>query len=255
MMTDIAFETYTNLWNACMEYVDRTRANTLRLLDRCVDEDFPNVLKRNATDATCRRWKSGEITRDRAVEITARRVDFLHRKTVDDFEAKLSRIALTPPPDMIEVQVEYRRSQMYGLNPHATVWAMKSNGASIASSATASGGNYDKLSAAVTYAMNANDSCLRVLYDAFENSLAAGVPLPVENWHTRFYTVVNDPATTFGGKPFSPLPAFNTDGAGMSSIRSLFDGVLGFDFEELMYGGGFDMFRLTRRSVETIPAD
>ena len=132
--------------------------------------------------------------------------------------AKVAAAEAAAVAPSVDVSVEFYRSKIWGWNPHATVraWATVTEDG-------ASGCGYDKESAAIAGAMNANPEIMRILYDHAET----GEPFP--------YSV-----HTFAG-----LPSFD-GGCGVSCFRSVFD-ACGYEWRQVASGKSFNAYTLTRR--------
>lgn len=121
-----------------------------------------------------------------------------------------------------DVSVEFYRSKTWGYVPRADVrgWAEHT-------SDSASGCGYDKESAAIAGAMNANPEIMRILYDHAEK----GQPFP--------YSV-----HTFAG-----VPSFD-GGCGVSCFRDVFD-ACGYEWRQVASGRTYNAYTLTRKEEAT----
>lgn len=86
-------------------------------------------------------------------------------KQVSDFNEKADKIAQAKDLKELYINVEWARSRVWGMNPHAEIWG---NGYFTGS---ASGCGYDKLSSAVAEALNKNYSALKLIYNLYEKEL------------------------------------------------------------------------------------
>lgn len=87
-------------------------------------------------------------------------------KRILEFFAKCDQIANTEPCQNISISVSWSKNRTWGYNPTAEIRA----GGQF-TTGTASGCGYDKLSSAVSYALNKNNSILNRLYNAYEKAL------------------------------------------------------------------------------------
>lgn len=128
-------------------------------------------------------------------------------------------------PENVNISVELTRSRVWGWNPHATVraWATVTEDG-------ASGCGYDKESAAIAGAMNANPEIMRILYDHAE----AGESFP--------YSV-----HTFAG-----LPSFD-GGCGVSCFRSVFE-ACGYEWRQVASGRTFNAYTLHKKALGELEA-
>lgn len=120
----------------------------------------------------------------------------------------------------VDISVEFHRSRTWGRNPRATVRAWTT-----VTEDGASGCGYDKESAAIAGAMNANPEIMRILYDHAET----GEPFP--------YSV-----HTFAG-----LPSFD-GGCGVSCFRSVFE-ACGYEWRQVASGHTFNAYTLRKKGT------
>lgn len=141
-----------------------------------------------------------------------------HKNVMD----KLASAESAVNPNTIEVSVEWRKSRTYGYIPTATVRA-----GGITTTAKAGGCGYDKESAAIAYAMNANASVLRVWYDHAERG-------------GKFEYSVNDASKGY-------LPCMD-GGCGMSALQAVFN-ALGYDMTS-HHRKMYDWYMFTKRDKD-----
>ena len=136
--------------------------------ENCQESD--EGLRRYSTDLRFNQYKEGTITREQAVDYAIKRQE---KKAAADLENKLARldtIAAAPDITNINIFVDWKKSSVWGYNPHAEVY----DNTGRATYGTASGCGYDKRSAAVASAFNANNSILKILCNIKEAALMAG---------------------------------------------------------------------------------
>lgn len=143
----------------CLTWNDRERENC----------DPDRGLKQYSTDSAWAKYQDGRITRWQAVELAVTRAKRSNAKYAQKRLDSLQAAEETPRAQEIRINVEWKKSSMWGYNPTATVSAGKSNGAG-----KASGCGYDKGSAAISNALMECPSVLRVLFDYTERQLANG---------------------------------------------------------------------------------
>lgn len=145
-----------------------------------------------------------------------------HRENESDRQKylhKIERAANAPELRELTVCVEWAKNRTWGANPTATVTANDSY--HYETTGHASGCGYDKESAAIASAMNANAAILRILYTHAEKG-------------GKFaYSVY-----TFAG-----LPYFD-GGCGVSCFRNVFAGC-GYEWRDLVHRKTFDSYMLT----------
>lgn len=87
----------------------------------------------------------------------------------------------------ISINIEYKRSRMWGWNPTATVTASLAGVRTDTTTGTASGCGYDKLSAAVCYAFSENPLLQTLLmWDGWQTDTEAYGPHVVQNQEWSF---------------------------------------------------------------------
>lgn len=132
---------------------------------------------------------------------------------------KLERAANAPELQDLTVCVEWAKSRTWGANPTATVTVNDSH--HYETTGHASGCGYDKESAAIASAMNANAAVLRILYTHAEKG-------------GKFaYSVY-----TFAGLPYF------AGGCGVSCFRNVFEGC-GYEWRDLVHRKTFDSYMMT----------
>ena len=131
---------------------------------------------------------------------------------------KLAEVEAAEMPDTINISVEWHRSAVWGYNPLATVKA----GNSI-TYGKASGCGYDKESAAVASALNANPEALKIIYKYVDE----GGTFP------------------YGARVWAGLPSFN-GGCGVGCFRSIFE-ACGYEWRQVASGKLFNCYTIERR--------
>ena len=123
--------------------------------------------------STARRWEQytdGSITREKAVELAKRRATAEIEKSRAAKYARIEAAAAARPISDASITVDWVKSRTWGANPTARMVEI-GNGVQ---TGHASGCGYDKESAAIAEAMNANPAALRVLYELAEAALTRG---------------------------------------------------------------------------------
>jgi hypothetical protein len=138
---------------------------------------------------------------------------------------KLLRAQESGMPETVTITVEYKRSASWcNYTPHATVEALTKT-RRYESKASASGAGYDKTSAAIAHACNANSAVMAILYAHAE----AGKAFP--------YAV----------HAFAGVPSF-VGGCGVSCFYAVFD-ACGYTFKQIANGKTFDVFTITKKEA------
>ena len=133
---------------------------------------------------------------------------------------KLADVEAAELPQVINISVEWHRSAVWGYNPAVTVKA----GNSI-TYGKASGCGYDKRSAAVAEALNANPEALKIIYKYVDD----GGVLP------------------YGARVWAGLPKF-TGGCGVGCYQSIFR-ACGYEWRQVASGDLFDCYTVERRDA------
>ena len=176
-----------------------------------------NGLERYSTGTRWSQYKNGTISRAEAVNYAIARYNRQSSKETAKKLAQLDRIQNAPDLTWCSVSVEFRRSSVWGYNPHVE---SRSNGGY--TTGTASGCGYDKESAAIATAWNQNDSLLKVLCTMKEKALRAGIS--------------DSSATACTGRNNTPVIGY---GAGYSAIPYFEGGVGTSEFLHIMEKAGF----------------
>lgn len=180
-----------------------------------------NGIERYSTDTRWSQYKNGTISRAEAVNYAIARYNRQSSKETAKKLAQLDRIQSAPNLTWCNVSVEFRRSSVYGYNPHVE---SRSNGGF--TTGTASGCGYDKESAAIAEAWNQNDSLLKVLCTMKEQSLRAGIS--------------DSSAAACTGRSNAQVIGY---GAGYSAIPYFDGGVGTSEFLHIMEKAGFTVSR------------
>lgn len=133
---------------------------------------------------------------------------------------KLEEVEAAELPQVINITVEWHRSAMWGYNPSATVAAdyCRTYG-------KASGCGYDKESAAVSEALNANPEVMKIIYKYVDE----GGTLP------------------YGARVWAGLPSF-ASGCGVGCYSSIFE-ACGYEWRTVAIGKMFNCYIIERRDA------
>ena len=163
---------YENLKKAVRaEYEKRIRENS----DRILAVDSRNGATREAlrtaavwaTKHTRAQYDNGEISVDSYVTRAEKRMrETLNRRMRETLE-KIAQVETVTTPNRITMLTEWKKSRVWGKNPHVSMIAEKQ-----VYTGTATGCGYDKESAAIADALNACPGTLKILYDVKEAALA-----------------------------------------------------------------------------------
>ena len=134
---------------------------------------------------------------------------------------KLAEVEAAELPQVINISVEWHRSAVWGYNPKATITAERRR-----TYGKASGCGYDKESAAVAEALNANPEALKIIYKYVDE----GGALP------------------YGARVWAGIPIF-TGGCGVNCFRSIFE-ACGYEWRQVGSGKLFNCYTIERRGVQ-----
>ena len=169
-------------------------------------------IRRYSTELRWNQYQAGIISREQAVSYAIARNNKKAAAELDKKIARLDEIAKAPDLDTIHIFVEWKRSSVWGLNPHAEI--VDNTGRS--TYGNASGCGYDKLSSAIASAMNENNAILKILCNIKEAALIAG-----KSDRSSGACTGRDNREVCGyGAGYSPIPYFE-GGVGASCFWSI----------------------------------
>ena len=136
-------------------------------------ESIENVLRAFSTPAKWDAYKNGKIDRATANAAAQKRAERTCIRRADAEINKVKYAETVPTPEDVYIRITYTKNRTWGSNPHAEVET--TDGTAIKHTyGTATGSGYDKTSAAVAYALNANPGIMRALYEKEEQRLSDG---------------------------------------------------------------------------------
>lgn len=106
--------------------------------------------------------KQKKLTLKQQKEIIILKLKKECEKEIEKRFERLDQIAKTEKTNYIKISVEWVKNKTWGMNPRAEVWAHGYT------TGNASGCGYDKLSSAISYAFNKNDSILNLIFNEIE---------------------------------------------------------------------------------------
>ena len=160
-----------------------------------------NGLRRYSTARRWEQYQNGKIDRAKACEFAIKRMNKEIEKEIEKKLAYLEAVANAPEVEYITVNVEYKRSSVWGYNPAVEVITNSESGFF---TGYASGCGYDKESAAVAEAFNKSLGIMKVLYTLKEKALEAG-----ESDESKTACTGHDNRNCVGyGAGYSVLPYF-----------------------------------------------
>ena len=131
-----------------------------------------NGLERYSTERRWEQYQNGEIDRETACAFAVNRMNKKIKKEIEKELAHLESVANAPEVDYITVNVEYKRSSIWGYNPAVKVITNSESGFF---TGYASGCGYDKESAAVAEAFSKSLGIMKILYTLKEKALESGL--------------------------------------------------------------------------------
>lgn len=109
---------------------------TTRFTKRDILRTFPLLCRTRQLEAKCRDFTSAKI------------------RSLSKKEEELRVLLTEKIPEFVKIDIEWKKSRTFGMNPHASVWVRFSDGTSEYFTDGASGCGYDKQSAVVASALN-----------------------------------------------------------------------------------------------------
>lgn len=194
-------------------------------------------LKQHSTPKKWEAYTAGTLDREKAVEIaTARAWREVNANEALQFR-KLTAAASAPALEWCQIAVEWTKNSYWGNNPHATATANNAT-----TEGHASGCGYDKESAAVGEALNANPAAMRALYEAAEKALEEGkTPERYSNGNYTWRNVLGY------GSGYSILPYFE-GGVGVGCFWSILNGC-GYTVHRGASSRRFDSYTVSRKEA------
>lgn len=177
-------------------------------------------IKRYCTDRRWEQYRAGEISREKMVELTIKRMEKQRDKYTAEKLEKLEKAAAAPDLASVSISVEWKRNYTWGYNPTATV-TIQAAGTWNRFTGTASGCGYDKLTAAIGAALNQSDSVKKMLYAAKDEALEAMTPEQIAATKKGYVSESNRNFIHYGAG-YGVLPYFE-GGVGMSSFYGVFE--------------------------------
>lgn len=120
-----------------------------------------------STAKTWNDYKNGKITRAQAIEKAQKRAAKEVENYKSDALAKIERAETAQDVTSVYISVEWKRNRTWGKNPSANVLIIGEG----EQTGSASGCGYDKLSTAISAALNKSPAMMKALYIAEENRL------------------------------------------------------------------------------------
>lgn len=197
---------FENLKALLTKETNERKADIRKYIEIGFDYNRDAGLRRYSTAAKWNAYRAGTLTREKAVEIAVQRawreIEKEHRANLE----KLESAEAVPDIETVSIRVSWKRSSMYGYNPHAVAVINQES----RYEGRAGGCGYDKRSAAISDALNQSAVILRMLYQAKEKALQEGKS-GTQNRECIAY-----------GSGYGVLP-YLEGGVGMSSMEAVFN--------------------------------
>lgn len=132
-------------------------------------EEDEEILKRESTSTRREQYQHKWITYTELLKYTSKRIQRKYEKELQKKIETIEACEIAEMPETISVLVEWKKSNIWGSNPHATV---KIGNAEF--KGFASGCGYDKMSTAVAEAFNQSNRMKKILLETKEAALQAG---------------------------------------------------------------------------------
>lgn len=152
---------FNNLKNEVIESIKKEERNTIKIIETV------GMLKYHSTAKRWEQYEKGEISKEQLIEFAKKRAVKMYAKKLDKYLKKIEDVANAQDVKEIVIAVEWKKSVTWGHNARAEV-----NAHGVITSGYASGAGYDKESAAIAEALNANNAIIKILYDLKENVIS-----------------------------------------------------------------------------------
>ena len=160
---------FTELKKIYLKEQEEYKNKKIDLITNGYGNDKDRILREYSTYTRWEQYQTGKITRAQAVDYAVKRYTKAHDKETAEKLEHFERVANAPDLEYIRIEIEWRRSRVWGYNPFVETYA-----AGDRYTGTASGCGYDKRSAAVAETFNNCPSILKILYTLKENALREG---------------------------------------------------------------------------------
>nr|DAU29373.1 MAG TPA: hypothetical protein [Caudoviricetes sp.] len=138
--------------------------DTLEAIEKC-----ESVLKRESTSTRWEQYQKKWISYNELIEYTNKRIRRKYKKKLQEKMETIASCEKAEMPGTISILVEWKKSSVWGYNPHATVEIGNAR-----FTGYASGCGYDKESAAGDAALNQSYKMQKILFEMKETALQAG---------------------------------------------------------------------------------
>lgn len=183
--------------------------------------DDDRLIERFTTELMYKKYRSGELSQEKAYKKAYDKMLKTMYTERDNKLAKLEKYENAQDIERVKISVEWKKSAMWGNNPHVELSAYSCNNC-YTSVSTASGCGYDKESQAVANALDEIYGIRKLLIENLD------------------YIKEKKP---YGINLYGNIPSFS-GGVGVECYRSFFEAI-GWKWEE-MHGKTYDCYILTR---------
>ncbi len=156
------------MFETIINAIEKTYADYLENAVKLIQEN-DNYLRNGSTSTRWDQFISGKITREKAAEYAINRACKEYEKSKEKHIAETRKIAEASEINEMTVSVVWKKSSVWGYNPHATV-TIFTNAGYMEATGKASGCGYDKRSAAVAEALNQLLPARKIIYKLKEDN-------------------------------------------------------------------------------------
>lgn len=222
---------YTRIENLRKKELLANTESSVKWASKYCDKRDLSALEYYATKTKIEAFEAGKLSKEKLLESIRKREEKKAQKDFDAFIMKLENIENAPDVDKIKIAVDWKKSSVWGLNPHAEISTVDG-----IFRAFASGCNYDKLSSAIASALNQSSAVLKLLYEAKEKALA-------ENGNDKQKAFAS---LGYGSGASCFVRPYFEYGVGVSCYEAIFER-LGYTWEHVADGKYFDAFYVTKK--------
>lgn len=213
-----------NLSNAIVKENEKNNAYKLELIDNLDTTDVSKLDWRLSDLLTAGQKKKLFSLVELKEVLKSRNKKAQEKKNLKDLERL--NFANLEDIETLTINVEWKRSQMWGMNPTAYAYI---NGVGHVSSGSIGGCGYDKKCTVVARVLNQVPQLIKKLYELKENNV------DVKNHDLFGY-----------GSGYGVLPSFE-GGVGVSCYDKIFESI-GYEFKTISNGKTFDVYQISRKN-------
>jgi len=211
-----------NLSIALAQHITKDNQFKLDLINNLNTEDVTKLDWR-LLDLLTKGQKAKQFSLEQLKEVLKQRLNKHLEKSLNQ-ELKNLEFSDLPKIETLTINVEWKKSNMWGMNPTAEAYI---NGVGQVSSGSIGGCGYDKQSTAVARVLNQVPQFLKLMYELKNKNVE------IKNHELFGY-----------GSGYYVLPSFE-GGVGVSCYPKIFEKI-GYKFETVASGKTFDVYKITK---------